>query len=620
MKKFNLKRLLRKQPVASILEAVTVMAEDSVSVWTEDGELLVGANAPDTRKIALELDGIACGWVGGNGPDAERIASLITYLMQREQEKVALAQDSLEHYSEINLLYRIGERIFSCLDPAEISRLVISELKRFVKTDRISVLLFNDETKTLEVLAASDTESITMGLPIFVEGIVGSVMASGKAEIINNIRADARYTHDPNSIGSLMCVPLNAKASCLGIISLSRDQVMDFSARDLRLTTAIASQTAIAIENAQLYDELLEHNKTLEQKVAERTNELNASLIKVNVANRLIRQTFGRYLSEDVVDGILSSPEGAALGGESRMVTIMMTDLRGFTPISERLSAKAVLGIVNLYLERMTEVIMQHNGTIIEFIGDAILAVFGAPVLRGDDAKRAVACAVEMQLAMADVNARCRELGYPEVEQGIGINTGECVVGNIGSDKRTKYGLVGANVNLTGRIESYSVGGQILISESTARACSPLLRIHNPLDVMPKGLKEPIHLFDVSGIGGDYNVFLPSKAMLELIEPKNKLPINFVVLEGKHATKETHDGAVIALNAKECLIQSDTLPEPLANVKLTLNADGDFKEAFDLYAKVIESPSGNTTSFKVYFTSVPLEAKNLLEELCSTAV
>jgi adenylate cyclase len=374
----------------------------------------------------------------------------------------------------------------------------------------------------------------------------------------------------------------------------------------------IQDSIVLAVGNALEKKRLRDQNKTLEQMVAERTQELNATLLKVKTANRLIRKTFGRYLSEDVVDDILSSPDGASLGGESKVITIMMTDLRGFTAISERLPAKDVLNIINIYLKSMTEVVMRYHGTIIEFIGDAILAVFGAPVLREDDAQRGVACAIEMQNAMSVVNARCRELGYPEIEQGIGLNSGESVVGNIGSDKRTKYGIVGMNMNLTARIESYTVGGQILISESTARACGQILTINDTLEVMPKGVKQPVTLFDVQGIEGNYNVFLLRQAIPELIELQKGLAVGFLVLEGKHATREIFAGVMKKLSQKEALIQSETLAEQLSNLKLSMVGDDGIEVTSDLYAKVIESPSCYPTAFKINFTSIPPEARDFL--------
>ena len=146
---------------------------------------------------------------------------------------------------------------------------------------------------------------------------------------------------------------------------------------------------------------------------------------------------------------------------------MIMTDLRGFTSLSERLAPERVVAMLNRYLTTMVTVIKQYQGTIDEFIGDAIFVLFGAPVWQEDDAQRAVACAVAMQLAMAAINEQNREDDLPEIEMGIGVHTGQVVVGNIGSPERMKYGVVGSHVNLTSRIQSYTTGGQILISETT---------------------------------------------------------------------------------------------------------------------------------------------------------
>jgi adenylate cyclase len=336
-------------------------------------------------------------------------------------------------------------------------------------------------------------------------------------------------------------------------------------------------------------------------------NEAQAQLEK---ANRLIRKTFGQYLSDDIVDAILESPEGTALGGEKRFVTIMMTDLRGFTAIGERLPAEDVVSIINIYLETMTEIILKHQGTIDEFIGDAIFVIFGAPVLRDNDAKRAVACAVEMQLAMAEVNRRCREKGYPEVQQGIGINSGQIVVGNIGSKKRMKYGVVGRNVNLTSRIESYTVGGQIFISESTLDECGRhLLRIDDEMEVMPKGVKRPITLYEVGGIRGGYDLFLPEKVEMALWDLAEPLSVQFVILEGKHASDEAHDGKVVRMRETTAEIAAGVAPDRLTNLKISVFDPTGDEVTTDLYAKVMELISDHPVSFKVRFTSVPPEAE-----------
>src|SRR5262247_1059754 len=179
---------------------------------------------------------------------------------------------------------------------------------------------------------------------------------------------------------------------------------------------------------------------------------------------QFIRETFGRYVSEEVVAQLLDAPEGVELGGVKRKVTILMSDLRAFTALAECLEPQEVMTFLNRYLEAMVEIILAYQGTIIEMLGDGLLVLFGAPLSRDDDAERAVACALAMQLRLADINAPNRQAGLPDVEMGIGIHTGEVVVGNIGSQQRTKYGAVGSAVNLTGRIESYTTGGQILIS------------------------------------------------------------------------------------------------------------------------------------------------------------
>ncbi|MCZ6876263.1 MAG: adenylate/guanylate cyclase domain-containing protein, partial [bacterium] len=180
-----------------------------------------------------------------------------------------------------------------------------------------------------------------------------------------------------------------------------------------------------------------------------------------------IRDTFGRYISQEVVDELLSSPDGLKLGGELREVTFLVSDLRGFTALSSRREPGEVIQIVNRFLEPMVDTITHYQGTVDEFQGDGILAFFGAPLASSNDPVRAVACAVAMQRALVEINTEQRRRGLPELHMGIGINTGEVIVGNIGSEKRTKYGALGTPINMAYRIESHTVSGQVLISPST---------------------------------------------------------------------------------------------------------------------------------------------------------
>ncbi|MDZ4349866.1 MAG: adenylate/guanylate cyclase domain-containing protein [Xanthomonadaceae bacterium] len=213
--------------------------------------------------------------------------------------------------------------------------------------------------------------------------------------------------------------------------------------------------------------------------------------------NAFIREVFGRYLADDIADTLLDSPEALGLGGERREITILMADLRGFSTLSANRDPQEVMAIVNHFLGRMSDVILAHGGVIDEFIGDAVLALFGAPKPLADHAVRAAHCALAMQAAMDDVNALNRAQGLPEVSTGIGINSGEVVVGNIGSARRAKYGVVGHNVNMASRIESFTRGGQVLVSEHTRELCGDSVAVRDVLTVRPKGFDHDIRLFDI---------------------------------------------------------------------------------------------------------------------------
>lgn len=228
--------------------------------------------------------------------------------------------------------------------------------------------------------------------------------------------------------------------------------------------------------------------------------------------NKFVRDVFGRFVTDEVAQQLLDTPEGLRLGGEKRTVTVMMTDLRGFTPMSDKLDPNQVVNLLNTYLERMVDVIMKYGGTIDEFIGDAILVIFGAPVSESPkrDAERALACAIEMQQAMASVNQEISRLELPALGMGIGLNTGEVVVGNIGSERRMKYSVVGSPVNLTARIESFTLGGQILISGTTLGFIGDKAKVDGRLRVKVKGLENAVSIFEVSGIGEPYNLYLPA--------------------------------------------------------------------------------------------------------------
>ncbi|MBD2100200.1 CHASE2 domain-containing protein [Leptolyngbya sp. FACHB-261] len=326
-----------------------------------------------------------------------------------------------------------------------------------------------------------------------------------------------------------------------------------------------------------------------------------------------VRKTFGRYLSDEVVATLLEAPEGWSLGGERKKVTILMSDLRGFSSLAERLPPEQVVAMLNIYLESMVDVIMHYNGIIDEIIGDGILVIFGAPTQREDDAARAVACAVAMQLAIDKVNTQNEKLKLPKVEMGIGINTGEVVVGNIGSQKRAKYAVVGSCVNLTARIEAYTVGGQILLSEFTFQEIAPLLTINQSMQVEPKGSTGPITVYDLGGIGGKYNLFLPSLTETLCTLPQ-KFPIQYTVLEEKRLLGAVVNAYVTELSIRGAKINSAQSIHTLSDLKINLLLGLDGEEVGNIYAKVI-CQSTDDNGFYVRFTAIPPREAAVLSNL-----
>ncbi|MCR4590328.1 MAG: PAS domain S-box protein [Lachnospiraceae bacterium] len=305
------------------------------------------------------------------------------------------------------------------------------------------------------------------------------------------------------------------------------------------------------------------------------------------------RDAFGRFLSDDIVKQLLDTPDGLTLGGVKRELTIMMSDLRGFTAMSERMDPTDLITMLNHYLGEMTEIIETHNGTIIEFIGDGILAIFGAPMASEKHASDAVASALLMEARMEEINKWNKERDYPLLEMGIGINTGEVIVGNIGSERRTKYGVVGSHVNLCGRIESYTVGGQILISPATRDMISEELEIIKKMTVYPKGANGELELSQITGIGAPYDIHveMTDSALQQLEHP---IAVCFHKLDGKHEDAKVLYGGLTAVARDGAVLESDASFEIYDNIRI--DAGG------KLFCKIVEK---NEKGYVLQYTSVP---------------
>jgi len=339
--------------------------------------------------------------------------------------------------------------------------------------------------------------------------------------------------------------------------------------------------------------------------------EIKRLVENLELRNRFIQSLFGRYVSDEVVADLLASPEGPKIGGEERRVTLLMSDLRGFTPLTEGLPPDRVLRLLNSYLGAMADVVLAHQGTIDEFVGDAILAIFGAPVTRPDDARRAVACAVAMQEALAALNRANEPLGLPRLEMGIAVHSGDVIVGNIGSERRTKYGVVGSAVNHAGRIESFTVGGQVLISDATLGEAGEGVRVGERLSVDAKGTREPIVVYDLRGFA---DTEVPGAPDSELALPA---PLNVLcqVVVGKRVQSEAFGGRLVGLSVRSGALLVPRRLRPLSNLKLEVRPTGG--PPLEIYAKVVHVSADGVVALR--FTPLRAETEAWVNEVLAQA-
>jgi class 3 adenylate cyclase len=299
-----------------------------------------------------------------------------------------------------------------------------------------------------------------------------------------------------------------------------------------------------------------------------------------------IRSAFGRYVSPEVAQAILESPEGLQFGGAKRIVTVLMSDLRGYTRFAERGAPEQVMEVLNGYLARMAEVVIAHGGTINEFIGDAIFAVYGAPVAHPDHAERAAATALAMQAALAGINAEHARRGLPAFEMGIGLHTGEAVVGNIGSEQRAKYAVVGSAVNVASRVESATVGGQVLLTARTLSELGALARVGPSTALQVKGLSEPLVVHELQGLGGRFERTMPAPEARRQVTVD--LPLECWVIDGKIVRPDALAGRLVRLEPRELHAQLAESLAPLTNVKLRLQYPAPLSRPSEaIYAKVL---------------------------------
>lgn len=395
--------------------------------------------------------------------------------------------ESLRRKAKIlTLLYEMSKTLSSVFDLDLIFEKATDIIFRVTPADRVVALLFDaqledeGENGGLRPVAMrlrdekliSQAKGLTIG-----RTITRKVMRERIALLSQDAAADADFA-GVNSIvsqgvRSTICAPLIAESAVHGALYADRlDQFARFTRDDLELLSAISSQTAIAVENVR------SHERLAREEVA--------------------RANYSRFLPEYVVSQILEHPESFKLGGVNQTITVLFADVRGFTRLSEHAPPEQIVKLLNQYFSAMSDIIFAHHGTLDKYIGDGLMALFGAPTTTAEDAVNGVTVAVAMQRRILKINEEFRTGGLPEISIGVGLHTGEATVGYIGSERRAEYTAIGDTVNLASRLESNAQGGQILLSEATLQAIHPdrfPLRQHKSLTV--KNRTQPVQVYEV---------------------------------------------------------------------------------------------------------------------------
>ncbi len=332
---------------------------------------------------------------------------------------------------------------------------------------QLSVIATRARDETLEAHARKMTIGRT---------ITRKVMKDRVALLSQDAAADEQFAGVDSIVSqgvrSTICAPLLTESGVHGALYADRlDPFAAFKPDDLELVSAVAAQTAIAVENVRA------HERLAREEVA--------------------RANYGRFLPEYVVKQILDNPDSFKLGGVMQTITVLFADIRGFTRISEHAAPEKIVQLLNHYFSAMTDIIFAHGGTLDKYLGDGLMVLFGAPTTTPKDAANALSAAVAMQRRMLSINDELRKEGFPEIGIGIGLHTGEVIVGYIGSERRSEYTAIGDAVNTASRLESNAKAGQILISEATAQAARTRYHLTPRDPISVKNREQPVPLFEV---------------------------------------------------------------------------------------------------------------------------
>jgi len=318
---------------------------------------------------------------------------------------------------------------------------------------------------------------------------------------------------------------------------------------------------------------------------------------------------------------VVEQTTGLPVGSQALEVTVVLSDLRGFSVITESYSAREMVDILNRYFAHMCEIIYRHGGTVDKFMGDSIMTLFGAPVSRPDYIEHAVCCAVEMQIAMDTFNKENENLGMPNLYMGIGVNTGQVVAGKIGSDLHSEYTVIGDEVNLASRIETYTLRGQILISQKTFSRIKDLVTVEKPIYVSVKGRHESAPLYELLAIGEPYNLQVPEREARRSLRIEVNIPFRFQICEGKIVRSDTYEGRILNISSGGMFASTLAEIEPYFNVKFRLGFDTIGMKSNDIYGKILRvRKEAELYEMNIEFTVINPKDRDAINELVNQIV
>ena len=419
---------------------------------------------------------------------------LNTVLRQAESGPVSLpgasrdkVLESLQRKANIlSELYEMSKALGSGFDLDKIFKKATDIIFRSTPADRVVALLAEgivteqnaDDAKLFPIATRARDEKLEAYARKMTIGrtITRKVMKDRVALLSQDAAADEQFAGVESIVSqgvrSTICAPLFTESGVHGALYADRlDPFSAFKPDDLELISAVAAQTAIAVENVRA------HERLAKEEVA--------------------RANYSRFLPEYVVKQMLDNPDSFKLGGVLQSITILFADIRGFTRISEHAPPEKIVNLLNRYFSAMTDIIFAHGGTLDKYLGDGLMALFGAPTVTPKDAANAISAAVAMQRRMLSINDELHKEGFPEIGIGIGLHTGEVTVGYIGSERRSEYTAIGDTVNTAARLESNAKGGEILVSEVTAKAARSRYQLTSREPITVKNREQPVPLYQV---------------------------------------------------------------------------------------------------------------------------